>query len=345
MLSANLVVCPLVKNLVASALDEFGTSVAVTEVIEIAYTLTGTATQGVIGGSTTGVDVVVPEVIGGGTFKFAVGDSSASFTNANGDPSFLQFLDDADFEPDETLIVTLSEVLQGDAVISPTHNTFNYTILNDDEAGRISGLAWHDKIENGFQDGLSSEGEFTGLANVTVKLLNSDGSSTGVETLTGSDGRYEFSNVANGDYRVQFLGDNLPSPGNFSLTAKDQGGNDAIDSDADANTGITDIFSVSSGSTTGNVSAGFVFDDPPANIQDLENPISFDATTLASGPQLIDTTQTYSEAQSFTTFNSAAGEVFDIPADQVLITGHLAEDSISVAHQGYRYRAIADRHF
>ena len=91
----------------------------------------------------------------------------------------------------------------------------------------IGDVVWEDKNYNGIQDA----GE-AGVANVTVKLLSSSGTVLST-TTTDSDGKYLFSNLNPGDYKIQVI-----TPTGYFTTKKDQGGNDALDSDIDS-TGTT----------------------------------------------------------------------------------------------------------
>uniref|UniRef100_UPI0025908AC7 SdrD B-like domain-containing protein n=1 Tax=Accumulibacter sp. TaxID=2053492 RepID=UPI0025908AC7 len=86
---------------------------------------------------------------------------------------------------------------------------------------------WEDLNANGIQD----TGE-KGISGVTVKLLNSsDG--TVATTTTDANGNYLFSNLSPGDYKVQVVATG------YYVSPKDQGGNDATDSDIDPATGKT----------------------------------------------------------------------------------------------------------
>ncbi|MCK6373166.1 MAG: carboxypeptidase regulatory-like domain-containing protein, partial [Zoogloea sp.] len=87
---------------------------------------------------------------------------------------------------------------------------------------------WLDKNANGVQDA----GE-AGLSGVTVKLLNSAGSVVST-TTTDASGNYLFTNLTPGDYSAQVV-----APTGYFISAKDQGGNDATDSDFDPTTGKT----------------------------------------------------------------------------------------------------------
>ncbi len=111
----------------------------------------------------------------------------------------------------------------------------------------VGDFVWDDLDGDGIQDG--SEPGFGG---VPVDLLDGAGAVV-ASTTTAGDGSYSFSNVAPGDYRVRFT----PS-GIYGLTATDQGANDNVDSDANAATGETALFTVISGDTINSVDAGLV---------------------------------------------------------------------------------------
>jgi protocatechuate 3,4-dioxygenase beta subunit len=69
-------------------------------------------------------------------------------------------------------------------------------VAPDPMVGRIGDRVWLDLNGNG-----SAEGNEPGITGVTVRLLNASGSVIGVDT-TGTDGTYEFVNLAGGQYRV-----------------------------------------------------------------------------------------------------------------------------------------------
>ncbi len=122
-------------------------------------------------------------------------------------------------------------------------------------------------------DGTQDAGE-PGLAGVVVELLV--GGSVVRTTATAADGSYSFP-VAPGTYEVRFAG-----PGNFVLTAQDQGGDDSADSDPDQISGTTSVINVSGPSDIDTIDAGFfqpasvgnfVWDDLDANgVQDIGEP-------------------------------------------------------------------------
>jgi serine-aspartate repeat-containing protein C/D/E len=116
------------------------------------------------------------------------------------------------------------------------------------ELATITGRAWDDSDEDGIQD----EGE-VGFADVTVRLMDSTGTSVVDTTATDSNGDYTFENVAAGDYRIEFV---APAERVFTLT--DQGSDDTLDSDADPGTGQTAQFSVAWDLDAEHLDAGFI---------------------------------------------------------------------------------------
>jgi len=112
----------------------------------------------------------------------------------------------------------------------------------------VGNRVWYDDNIDGVQD----PGE-TGVAGVTVNLLNADG--TPVTDLAGNpvgpvttdaNGNYLFDNLPAGDYYVQFDLGTLPV--DSIVTAPDAGSDDGADSDADPATGET--------ASTGDLAAG-----------------------------------------------------------------------------------------
>lgn len=71
-------------------------------------------------------------------------------------------------------------------------------------------------------------------------------------TVTGSAGRYLFTNIAAGQYMVEFV---LPGSG-AEFTTKAQGGDPTLDSDADPATGRTDLFTLAAGQYRLDLDAG-----------------------------------------------------------------------------------------
>jgi hypothetical protein len=104
-------------------------------------------------------------------------------------------------------------------------------------------------------DGLQTAGE-PGILGVTVRLFQ--GATEVAATVTDGSGRYLFAGLAAGTYRVRF-----ESPGGFTPTIQDAGGDDAVDSDASSATGETVDFSLSPGENDLSWDAGFIRPPPP----------------------------------------------------------------------------------
>ena len=112
--------------------------------------------------------------------------------------------------------------------------------------GQIGDRVWFDSNNNGIQDA----GE-QGVPGVTVSLLNA-ANAVIATTVTDADGLYKFANLADATYSVKFS--NLPA--GFTFSPANQGANDAVDSDADAATGVTGTYTITGGSSNITVDAG-----------------------------------------------------------------------------------------
>jgi hypothetical protein len=115
----------------------------------------------------------------------------------------------------------------------------------------LGDFVWSDTNANGIQD----DGE-AGIADVTVNLLDASGN-TLTTTTTNSSGAYSFSGLTPGSYGVQFV-----APSGFLFSAAAQGGNDALDSDANPSDGKTDTVTLTSGQNNTSLDAGLVLEDP-----------------------------------------------------------------------------------
>ncbi|MCC2670805.1 MAG: conserved repeat domain protein, partial [Armatimonadetes bacterium] len=122
----------------------------------------------------------------------------------------------------------------------------------------VGDFVWNDQDRDGVQDA----GE-PGLAGVLVKLFGSTGLQVGAAVTTPGSGAYAFTGLTPGSYTLQFV-----APGRHLLTLRDQGGNDALDSDPDASTGITTPFVLASGQTNTTLDAGAAA-IPPASVGDF----------------------------------------------------------------------------
>ncbi|MEZ4707417.1 MAG: SdrD B-like domain-containing protein [Caldilineaceae bacterium] len=100
----------------------------------------------------------------------------------------------------------------------------------------LGDLVWHDLNADGVQDA----GE-PGVAGVVVELYSSADVLIST-TVTAADGSYGFSNLLPGDYYVDFT----PPPG-YLPSPQDQGGDDALDSDMNPDTGRTTVTTLTAG--------------------------------------------------------------------------------------------------
>ena len=105
----------------------------------------------------------------------------------------------------------------------------------------LSGKVWFDGNNNGIYE----TGE-VGIINVFVRLLDTANNEIKLDT-TDTNGQYSFENLSLGQYFVQF--DTSSYSSSYSIVAKDAGGDDTVDSDANPD-GKTDTIFV-----TGNVNA------------------------------------------------------------------------------------------
>jgi hypothetical protein len=114
----------------------------------------------------------------------------------------------------------------------------------------VGDRVWCDDNGNGIQDA----GEH-GVSGATVKLFTSSGTHVGT-TTTNASGLYLFSGLTPGDYFLEFT-----PPAGEPFTLKDQGSNDAVDSDADLTTGKTAVFNLSPGEFDSTWDAGLLCGD------------------------------------------------------------------------------------
>ncbi|MBK1657556.1 SdrD B-like domain-containing protein [Paracraurococcus ruber] len=114
----------------------------------------------------------------------------------------------------------------------------------------LGDYVWLDANGNGLQD----DGN-TGVAGVTLTLLDSTGSSTGRTTTTDADGKYVFGQLAAGTYSMQ-----ISAPAGYALTTTNVLNNtsDATDSDFLAANNRTGPYTLVAGQYNSTVDAGLV---------------------------------------------------------------------------------------
>lgn len=185
-------------------------------------------------------------------------------TNANGIYTFTAVENGAyylHFDTPSGYAITLQnqgadDTLDSD-INSGTGNTANFNVANDEEItgydagmyqlGTIAGVVWNDVD----QDGIRDAGETTGILGSTVELHLVSDDSLVDSVVTAAPGAYAFTDVAPGDYYVQFgvIAD-------YSISPQNQGADDTVDSDAYPGTGKTGTITVNAGSTITNVDCG-----------------------------------------------------------------------------------------
>jgi protocatechuate 3,4-dioxygenase beta subunit len=123
----------------------------------------------------------------------------------------------------------------GENEISATVGVGEHDTHNDFVEAQESSLGdyvWYDDDADGIQDANEK-----GVEGVTVKLLDAEGNTVGT-TTTDSKGAYLFEHLdPNKAYIVAF--DTATLPKGYEITSQNESGNDAKDSDADAQTGKT----------------------------------------------------------------------------------------------------------
>ncbi len=138
---------------------------------------------------------------------------------------------------------------------NPATPPLSATVTNVSVLNSVGDRVWFDVDGDGLQDG----GE-TGLTGVTVRIYAAD-STLVAETTTGADGAYVFTDLPSGTYYLEFV-----SPPDYLVTAQDQGGDDAQDSDIDG-AGRTAAFTLAGGTHDATRDAGFY--QPPAALGDF----------------------------------------------------------------------------
>ena len=147
--------------------------------------------------------------------------------------------DPSDSDADETTGLTdVTTLVSGEN--DPTWDAGFYKLAS------LGDLVWFDLDEDGAQDA----GE-PGVEGVTVTLKDAGGN-TVATTTTDASGAYNFDNLEPGDYTVVFT-----KPSNdWTISPKDNAGDDTTDSDADTTTGETDPVTLTSGENDPTIDAG-----------------------------------------------------------------------------------------
>lgn len=122
----------------------------------------------------------------------------------------------------------------------------------------LGDFVWNDTDQDGIQD--ASE---IGIAGVTVTLYDGLGNPIAT-TVTDATGHYYFTDLAPGTYSVGFT-----KPIGYVFSPQNQGGNDDVDCDVDANTGMTANVTLVAGENNLSIDAGLY--SQPSNTASLGN--------------------------------------------------------------------------
>ena len=141
-----------------------------------------------------------------------------------------------------------------------------------EDTGALEGRYFFDAGRDGTDNGDA------GVEGKTVTLYAADGTTVITTTTTDAEGNYSFTDLVPGTYVVGF--EDSTAQGR-SFVAANVGSDDAIDSDADAMTGVTGAVVVLSGQTTKDVDVGvYLPNDPPVALDDAGKTCSDETTTV-----------------------------------------------------------------
>lgn len=111
--------------------------------------------------------------------------------------------------------------------------------------GIVTGIVWVDADNDGVQNDVDR------IVGATVELLMAVDDSVVGTTTTDANGIYTFENVENSAYKVRFTIED-----GYEFSPQNQGGDDELDSDANASTGVTSSFVLSPDATVANIDCG-----------------------------------------------------------------------------------------
>ncbi len=128
-------------------------------------------------------------------------------------------------------------------------DTHEFEVEADCQQPRLGGYTWHDDNRDGLRQNFEPP-----FASVRVELFRANGTATGLATQSDATGFYEFTDLAIGEYYVEFA----PQP-NFTFSLQNVGTDEFIDSDADF-LGRSDVFATTYDEALHLVGAGYVGD-------------------------------------------------------------------------------------
>lgn len=173
--------------------------------------------------------------------------------------------------------------------------------------GRIGNRVFDDIDEDGEQDPNEP-----GVENVKVTLYDCNGNFV-AQQHTDGNGNYLFINLASGSYYVKF--EDIPA--GYSFTGKDQGSDDAKDSDADSN-GETACITLLPGESNLTVDGGLAADRVK---------VCAASDFAASGHGLLFTSGTYPGADNRYGFDATGGEFITYANGTARLTGNMVNKS------------------
>ncbi|MFA7419747.1 MAG: SdrD B-like domain-containing protein [Melioribacteraceae bacterium] len=148
--------------------------------------------------------------------------------------------DATDDDKDSDADISTGKTICTDLVAGEDDLTWDAGIYQEACKNKIGDYVWHDTDVDGIQDATEK-----GIKDVTVELLQSN--AVIATTKTDADGKYEFTNLANGTYAVKVAASNYASGGvlfntsntKWYSTKKNQGSDDSKDSDAAKNESVS----------------------------------------------------------------------------------------------------------
>ena len=130
----------------------------------------------------------------------------------------------------------------------------------------LGDYVWEDLNRDGKQDA----GE-PGIAGVTVDLMDNTGINVLVSTVTDALGFYTFNDLSSAIYFVKFT-----APAGYTVSAKNQGSNIAVDSDMDPTTGLSDNVNLDPGARISTIDAGMYKTAAVGSLANLGDYVWFD---------------------------------------------------------------------
>ncbi len=198
-----------------------------------------------------------------------IGITDAQINSVIADSSGIRYLTDnlrntLNLADANTLVAAAQSAIAGGNNVLPIGTYFTTLIdpagtyqplIIQKQSGKLGNFVWLDTNGNGIQD----SGE-AGVNHVLVKLLDGAGNEI-ASTYTGDDystvgvieqGYYQFTGLQAGDYRVAFV---APT---YAFTTADVAPDDAVDSDANPLTGLSQVVTLPVGGSNQTVDAGLI---------------------------------------------------------------------------------------